>query len=113
MGSDWNGEAVAAWEKAGVGVRQRKGGTVAAGAGMSTGSSSSFSEGMEEFVLRSMDERFLGSADIDELFTSSRQSGSWDVRVFQFSAVAYGHMCTCVDSKRETLSSPSVPSMPM
>jgi hypothetical protein len=101
MGGDWNGEAVAAWEKAGVGLRQRKVGTVAAGAG----TSSSFAEGMEDFVLRSMDERFSGSADIDELFTSSRQSGSWDclvlfcagarvdVRVFQFSDVACGHMC--------------------
>lgn len=80
MGSNGNGEAVAAWEEEGLGVRQRKGGAVAAGAGV--GTSSSFAEGMGEFVLRSMDEKFSGSADIDELFTSSRQSGSCLVEPF-------------------------------
>ncbi|OEL38900.1 Sterol 3-beta-glucosyltransferase UGT80B1 [Dichanthelium oligosanthes] len=66
MGS--NGEA---WEVAGVGggVRRRKGGTESAGAV----ASSSFAEGMGEFVLRSMDARFSGSADDDELFASPRQ----------------------------------------
>ncbi|KAJ1286380.1 hypothetical protein BS78_03G348800 [Paspalum vaginatum] len=64
MGS--NGEA---WEEAGVGggVRRRKGGAEAAGA------SSSFAEGMGEFVLSSMDAKFSGSADDGELFASSRQ----------------------------------------
>jgi len=59
------------WEEAGVGggVRRRKGGLEAAGAG----ASSSFAEGMGEFVLSSMDARFSGSVDRDELFVSSRQ----------------------------------------
>ncbi|KAF8775213.1 hypothetical protein HU200_004613 [Digitaria exilis] len=67
MGS--NGEA---WESATAGgsVRRRKGGAEAAGAG----ASSSFAEGMGEFVLKSMDARFSGSAGEDELFVSSRQA---------------------------------------
>nr|CAB3478950.1 unnamed protein product [Digitaria exilis] len=67
MGS--NGEV---WESAGVGggARRRKGGAEAAGAG----ASSSFAEGMGEFVLKSMDARFSGSAGEDELFVSSRQA---------------------------------------
>jgi hypothetical protein len=73
MGS--NGEV---WEEAGVGggVRRRKGGVESAGAG----ASSSFAEGNGEFVLRSMDARFSGSADDDELFVSaaaSRQPGTF------------------------------------
>ena len=61
------------WEEAGVGggVRRRKGGLEAAGAG----ASSSFAEGMGEFVLSSMDARFSGSVGEDELFVSSRQRG--------------------------------------
>jgi hypothetical protein len=70
MGGDRNGVT---WEEAEAGVRQRKGGTVAAGAG--------FAEGMGEFVLSSMDERFSRSAYIDELLASSRQPGSWDCLV--------------------------------
>ncbi|KAL6840114.1 hypothetical protein ACP4OV_029924 [Aristida adscensionis] len=67
-----NGEA-GAWEDAGVGggVRRRNGGAEAAGGG--AGASSSFAEGMGEYVLSSMDARFSGSADADALFTSSRQ----------------------------------------
>ncbi|CAL4946419.1 unnamed protein product [Urochloa decumbens] len=59
------------WEEAGAGggVRRRKGGAEAVGAG----ASSSFAEGMGEFVLNSMDARFSGSANDDELFVSSRQ----------------------------------------
>jgi len=40
------------------------------------GASSSFAEGTGEFVLRSMDARFSGSVDDDELFVSSRQPGT-------------------------------------
>ncbi|CAO1946708.1 unnamed protein product [Urochloa humidicola] len=63
-----NGEL---WGEAGSGggVRRRKGGAEAAGAG----ASSSFAEGMGEFVLNSMDARFSGSVNDDELFVSSRQ----------------------------------------
>ena len=66
------------WEVAGVGggVRRRKGGSEAAGAG----ASSSFAEGMGEFVLSSMDARFSGSVDRDELFVSSRQPGMFTFR---------------------------------
>ncbi|GJM92447.1 hypothetical protein PR202_ga08922 [Eleusine coracana subsp. coracana] len=84
MGSDGNGGAVAAWEEVGVGVgvRHRKSGAVAG-----AGTSSSFAEGMGGFVLSAMDERFSGSADVDELFTSSRQS-------------AYGHSKSTTASSR-------------
>ncbi|GJN17051.1 hypothetical protein PR202_gb04089 [Eleusine coracana subsp. coracana] len=82
MGSDGNRGAVAAWEEAGVGVRHRKGGAVAG-----AGTSSSFAEGMGGFVLSAMDERFSGSADVDELFTSSRQP-------------AYGHSKSTTASSR-------------
>jgi hypothetical protein len=71
MRSDRNGVT---WEEAGAGVRQRKGGTVAAGADAGF----AFVEGMGEFALSSMDERFSGSAYIDELL---RQPGSWDCLV--------------------------------
>lgn len=69
MGS--SGEAVAEWEAAGEGGgdRRRKG-----GAGAAAGASSSFAEGMGEFVLRSMDARFSGSAEAD-VFPSTRQLG--------------------------------------
>lgn len=71
MGS--NGDV---WEAKGMdgGVRRRKGGAEAAGA------SSSFAEGMGEFVLNSMDARFSGSAVDDELFVSSRQAGTFTFR---------------------------------
>jgi sterol 3beta-glucosyltransferase len=65
-------------EEAGVGggFRRRKGGSEAAGAG----ASSSFAEGMGEFVLSSMDARFSGSVDEDELFVPSRQPGMFTFR---------------------------------
>ena len=68
------------WEEAGVGggVRRRKGGLEAAGAG--AGASASFAEGMGEFVLSSMDARFSGSVGEDELFVSSRQPGMFTFR---------------------------------
>ncbi|ONM36153.1 Sterol 3-beta-glucosyltransferase [Zea mays] len=62
-----NGEE---WEETvlGDGVGRRKGGAEASG----LVASSSFAEGMGEFVLRSMDARFSGSVDDDE-YVSSRQ----------------------------------------
>jgi sterol 3beta-glucosyltransferase len=66
-----NGEE---WEETvlGDGVGRRKGGAEASG----LVASSSFAEGMGEFVLRSMDARFSGSVDDDELYVSSRQPGT-------------------------------------
>lgn len=61
------------WEETvlGDGVGRRKGGAEASG----LVASSSFAEGMGEFVLRSMDARFSGSVDDDE-YVSSRQPGT-------------------------------------
>uniref|UniRef100_A0A0D9YHX4 Uncharacterized protein n=1 Tax=Oryza glumipatula TaxID=40148 RepID=A0A0D9YHX4_9ORYZ len=66
MGS--SGEAVAEWGKEGEGGLRHRWRAEAVGA------SSSFAEGMGEFVLRSMDARFSGSADADG-FPSSRHPG--------------------------------------
>jgi sterol 3beta-glucosyltransferase len=65
-GEEWEGTVVDG------GVRRRKGGAE----GACLGASSSFAEGTGEFVLRSMDARFSGSVDDDELFVSSRQPGT-------------------------------------
>jgi hypothetical protein len=84
LGMGSSGEAVAEWGKEGEGGLRHRWRAEAVGA------SSSFAEGMGEFVLRSMDARFSGSADADG-FPSSRHPGSFLVLLDFFFPVQWAH----------------------